>query len=120
MDQKRSTAELWRKRIVAQLASGMSIRAWCRDNEVREHAFYWWRTRLRLSPVGTRLRPRSSGAGRAKFAEVVVAPPFVAEPIRLRLRGDRELILPASMPMADVAALVRAIEGLPSTIEVPT
>ena len=117
MDQKRSTAEVWRKRIEAQLASRTSIRAWCRDTDVREHGFYWWRARLGLSPSGARRR-RWSVAGPVKFAEVVVAPsaltePLVAspaEPIRLRLSRDRELILPAGMPMADVAALVRAIE----------
>jgi hypothetical protein len=110
MDQKRSTAEVWRKRIEAQLASGMSIRAWCRDTDVREHGFYWWRTRLGLSPVDTRRRRRSSAAGPVKFAEVAVTPAVISEPIRLRLSRDRELILPAGMPMADVAALVRAIE----------
>jgi hypothetical protein len=52
-----------------------------------------------------------------KFAELVVAPAVISEPMRLRLSRDRELILPAGMPMADVAALVRAIEGQPSTIE---
>ncbi len=112
MDQKRQTAELWRKRIEAQRASGMSIRAWCRDNDVHEHGFYWWRTRLGLPPVGMRRR-RSLGERSVKFAEVVVTPPIPTEPIRLRLRGDRELILPAAMPMTDVAALVRAIEGVP-------
>ena len=116
MDQKRRTAELWRERIEAQRASGMSIRAWCRDNDVHEHGFYWWRTRLGLSPAGVRRR-RSLDVRSVKFAELVVTPPVISEPIRLRLSRDRELILPAGMPMADVAALVRAIEGQPSTIE---
>jgi hypothetical protein len=112
MDAKRSTAELWRERIETQRASGMSIRAWCRDNDVHEHGFYWWRTRLGLSPAGVRRR-RPSGARSVKFAEAVVppsTPAVISEPIRLRLSRDRELILPAAMPMADVAALVRAIE----------
>lgn len=100
---------MWRKRIEAQRASGMSIRAWCSDNDVHEHGFYWWRTRLRLSPVGMR-RQQSPSASPVKFTEVVVAPPVIVDPIRLRLSRDRELILPASIPMADIAALVRAIE----------
>lgn len=111
MDVKRSTAALWQKRIEGQASSGMSIRAWCRDNDVHEHGFYWWRTRLGLSPVGVRRQP-SSDARPVRFAEVVVAPPVIGDPIRLRLSRDRELILPAAMPMADVAALVRAIEGV--------
>jgi hypothetical protein len=44
------------------------------------------------------------------FAQVVVRPP-TAEPLRLRLAGQRELILPASMPLAQVAKLVHAIES---------
>ncbi len=113
MEDRQATAELWRKRIEAQQARGMSIRAWCRENDIHEHGFYWWRTRLGLSPAGER-RQRSSAARPVKFAEVVVAPPAITEPIRLRLSregGDRELILPAGMPLADVAALVRAIEA---------
>jgi hypothetical protein len=45
------------------------------------------------------------------FAEVVVAPLATstgAEPIRLRLAGERELILPASMPVEQIALLVRS------------
>lgn len=57
-----------------------------------------------------------------KFANVVVppvTPVLICERIRLGLSKDRELLLPARMPMADVAALVRVIECQLSTIEVP-
>jgi hypothetical protein len=43
-------ADAWRQRIAAHRASGQSIRAWCRDNNHHEHAFYRWRSRLGLSP----------------------------------------------------------------------
>jgi hypothetical protein len=42
---------------------------------------------------------------------VVEAAPVVAEPMRLTLAGGRELALPASMPVEQVAHLLRAIEG---------
>lgn len=32
--------------------------------------------------------------------------------MRLRLGGGRELVLPGTMPVTDVAMLVRAIEGM--------
>lgn len=38
--------------------------------------------------------------------------PAAVEPIRLRLIGERELVLPVTMPVRDVAMLVRAIEGV--------
>jgi hypothetical protein len=39
--------ELWRQRIAEQENSGQSIRAYCRERELKEHAFYGWRGRLR-------------------------------------------------------------------------
>jgi hypothetical protein len=35
----------------------------------------------------------------------------IVEPLRLRFSGGRELILPASMPIEQVARLVHAIES---------
>jgi hypothetical protein len=80
------TADAWRERITSQQASGQSIRAWCRDNGLQEHAFYWWRARLGLSPRSTRKRrPTRRPAKTIRFAEVVVNH---VEPICLRLVGD--------------------------------
>ncbi len=105
------TADVWRERIVAQQASGQSIRAWCRAQDCHEHGFYWWRARLGLSPTSgvKRQRRRRTPVG---FAEVVVDRPATVEPMSLRLAGGRELILPASMPVEHVARLVHAIEGM--------
>jgi hypothetical protein len=107
----RSTAEVWRERIEAHRGSGLSVRAWCRANDFHEHSFYWWRLKLGLSAGGR--RRQIAKVDPVGFAEVVVAPTATStcEPIRLRLSRDRELILPASMPIDHVAALVRAIEA---------
>ena len=106
-------ADAWRRRIDEQRASRQSIRAWCEANDAQEGSFYWWRARLDLSPGKRRLR-RSLRSAEAKpapldFAQVVVHP-SAAEPLRLRFAGGHELILPASMPIEQVAKLVRAIE----------
>jgi hypothetical protein len=100
------TAQAWRERITSQKASGQSIRGWCRDNGQHEHAFYWWRARLGLSPRSARKRRLVKPV---RFAEVVVNH---VEPVCLRLAGGRELVLPASMGVEQVAKLVRAIEGV--------
>jgi hypothetical protein len=112
------TAELWRERILAQQASGQSVRGWCRANDCPEHGFYWWRAKLGLSPASKRKRGRRKPASVA-FARVAVEPPapVAAEPMRLTLAGGRELALPASMPVEHIARLLRAIEGKPSAIE---
>src|SRR5271154_6564621 len=107
-------ADAWRRRIDNQRASGQSVRAWCKTNEAQEGSFYWWRARLGLSPSKRRLR-RPLRSAEAKptplaFAQVVVHSP-IAEPLRLRLAGERELILPASMPFEQVAKLVRVLEA---------
>ena len=106
---KGDAAELWHERIGAQQAGGQPIRAWCRAKGCQEHSFYWWRTRLGLQPKRRRWASGPSGK-RIMFTEVVSNP--VAEPIRLRLGSDRELLLPASLAVEQVAKLVRVIEGL--------
>ncbi len=104
-------AEDWRRRIEAQRAGGTTVRAWCQANGVREHAFYWWRARLGLSPAtrdaGRTPRAKAKVAGLARV--VVAAASFVEGP-RLRLAGGHELILPASMPVGRVAELLVAVE----------
>jgi hypothetical protein len=115
----KGTADAWRERIAAHRASGQSIRAWCRENNHHEHAFYWWRSRLGLSPRSAAKRQQRRAVRPLKFAEVVVdraaaEPPAASfgEPMCLRLGGGRELVLPASMPVGQVVQLVRAIEGV--------
>jgi hypothetical protein len=106
-------ADAWRRRIDDQRASGQSVRAWCKSNGSQECSFYWWRARLGLSPGKRRLRrpfeALEANAAPVAFARVVVHPSI--EPLRLRLAGERELILPASMPLEQVAKLVHAIEA---------
>jgi hypothetical protein len=109
-------ADSWRERITVQRASGQSIRAWCRQNGLPEHAYYWWRCRLGLSPARKR---RSRQARDLGFAQVVVGraavvePPVWSgvEPIVLRFSGGRELVLPGSMPVGQIAGLIRELEG---------
>lgn len=104
------TSDAWRERIAAQRGSGQSIRAWCRDNHQHEHAFYWWRSRLVLSPKSAATRRARRRSKPIPFTEVVVDRAF-SESIRLALGGGRELVLPASMPMEQVARLIRALEA---------
>jgi hypothetical protein len=96
-------ADAWRKHIKTQQTSGQSVRAWCRQSDCAEHAFYWWRAKLGLSPS-----KRRAGKPLA-FAQVVLQRP-AAEPLRLRLAGARELIFPATMPLEQVAKLLRLLE----------
>ena len=104
-------ADSWRRRIDEQRASGQSVRAWCKANDAQEGSFYWWRSRLGLSPKKRRRsKPAEAKPTPLAFAQVVVHP-STTEPLRLRFTGGHELILPASMPLEQVAKLVHAIEA---------
>ena len=110
-----NSGQVWRQRIEAQRASGLSIRAWCRQEGHHEHSFYWWRVRLGLSRKSVGASPRAAVQS-LKFARIVVDPTVAehrgSESIRLRLAGGRELQLPVSMAVEQIAQLVRAIEGI--------
>jgi hypothetical protein len=112
---KSSAAQIWRERISTQQAGGLSIRALCKENGWHEHAFYCWRSRLGLSPrpVVRRRRRRMAQGG---FSEVVVdrpasPPTSLTGPICLRFVSGRELVLPVSMALEQVAKLVGLIEA---------
>jgi len=111
-------ADAWRRRVDDQRASGQSVRAWCKANDAQEGSFYWWRSRLGLSPV--KAKPSTKKRRICKLVEAkpaslafakVVVHPFSTESLRLRLAGEHELIFPASMPLEQVAKLVQAIEA---------
>lgn len=92
----------WRRVVAGHASSGMSIRAYCAKHRVKEPAFYWWRAELAR---------RDGPKAKAAFVPVVVKPPArEAEGISIELRGGRVLRLPV-MPAAQIAELVRAIEG---------
>ena len=97
--------EAWWRRVVAGHAgSGMSIRAYCAQHGVKDPAFYWWRAELAR---------RDAARSAADFVPVVVEPAALvpAEGMMIELRGGRALRLPASLTMAKIGELVRAIEG---------
>jgi hypothetical protein len=109
-ESQKTIADTWRQRITAQQSAGESIRDWCKANGWHEHAFYWWRARLGLSPVsGSKFRRRVVVP---KFAEVVIdpTPRVISRLMTLRLRNGVELVLPV-ISVPHIAELVRAIEG---------
>jgi len=55
----------WTDSVERQAASGMSGRAWCRENEVNLDRFYSWRRKLAASSAGgfIKLRTGSEEAG---------------------------------------------------------
>jgi hypothetical protein len=77
--------ELWRERIVKQVASGTSVRAFCKANELAEHAFYFWRLKFRRDekPVTFALVEAKQPARESSGIELVLA-----QGDRLRIPND--------------------------------
>lgn len=42
-----SKRQLWEARFKEQSDSGMSIDAWCSQNQISKHTFYYWKQRIR-------------------------------------------------------------------------
>jgi hypothetical protein len=101
----------WRVVLKQFAASGPGIREFCAARRLKETAFYFWRREIQRRD---RRAPRRRTSRPLSFAKVIFHPPQAAmtgEGLRLVLGHGRELLLPASMPVQHVAALVRAIEG---------
>lgn len=92
--------ELWRRRIAEQETGGQSIRTYCRERELKEHAFYGWRGRLRKQNTPVR------------FALVETKPAVeTAAPIELLLAGGDRLRIPS-----DAATLKLVLTVLRETV----
>jgi hypothetical protein len=108
--------------IEAQASSGLGVEEYCRQQHLTPSCFYRWR-RFLTGKTGARSawanqRRRSLPAIDGFAAVQVVADKseprsLPGEPIRLRLAGGRELILPVSMPAQRLAELLMALESRP-------
>jgi transposase-like protein len=77
--------ELWRERIAQQVESGRSVRAFCKENDLAEHAFYYWRLKFRRDqrPVTFALVESMQPARESSGIELVLA-----QGDRLRIPND--------------------------------
>jgi hypothetical protein len=106
----------WRKLLKQFAASGQGVRAFCAARQLKESALYFWRSEIQRRDGRVLPRKQHAMPRRHAFARVLVQPPIgpatEAGP-RLGLGGGRELLLPASWPVEQLAALLRAIESQP-------
>lgn len=78
--------QVWDQRIAQQQSSGESIRAFCRERGLKEHAFYSWRQRL-----------RSRAEQPVTFALVETKPVTAAPtPFEFLLPSGARLLIPAN------------------------
>ena len=98
----------WQQMLDRQRKSGLSVRAYCVRQGLRESACRAWRRMIQHRDLE---RPRPAGAVVPAFVPVVLA--GLQGRISIELRGGRLLHLPVSMPAEQLAALAGALEALP-------
>ena len=112
---------MWRERVLAWGASGLSIRAYCDQHQLTETTFQYWRRELREREVASSVRPSVSPSSRPLFVPVTVAPSVEQAtkvgPVEVRCPSGHVVILPScdSSSFANLfAALASPIpEGRP-------
>ncbi len=94
----------WRRRLDQQADSGLSVRAWCRKQGLKEAAFYWWRRQLAR---------RKAGQGESGFVPVQVTGdgPRGADPqIEIVLSDGRCVRLTGSVNRQTLADVLDVLE----------
>ena len=94
----------WRELLARQAASGLSVRAFCRQESIREPSFYFWRRSLRE-------RDTKQPPAAAFVPAVVRELPVGEEAIVIKLGAGAVLHLPITISPTWVAQLVQALDG---------
>jgi hypothetical protein len=98
--------ERWRGVLRQWLASGLKVRRFCEEHQIRESQFWWWRRRL--------------GESATKDAQPTFVPITIVEPsapasavIDIRLTSGHRLRIRAGCDRSLLADVVALLEGRP-------
>ena len=97
--------QLWAERIAECRGSGLSVREWCRDDEISEKTYYYWQKKLYQQMVST--------AEQVSFAEISreVQPGRCAEATaRISILGASIEIYPGANTET-IRAIIRALRS---------
>ena len=110
-NQRRSVEKeaYWRGQLERQLASGLSIRRWCRESGVSEPTFYVWRRELRKRDHE---RGRTERDRHEPLSEPAFAPGFVAVDV---LAPD---VLAPDVVTSDVVTSDAVLSGREAKLEI--
>ena len=96
-------ARLWAERITACRSSGMTVRAWCKENGIAEKTYYYWQRRIYQQFVSTTEAPC--------FAEVSPAAPLVQTPAAVVYLSDARAEIFSGADAATVQAVIQALRS---------
>ena len=103
----------WTKVIGEAARSGQSIRAFCRENSIKESQFYWWQRKLRERSEEPR-RDEEAGRNRAavaSFALVSEDGEQMEAGIELVLADGRRLRIGRGVDEATLRTVLTAVES---------
>ena len=104
----------WRRLIRERQESGQSVRAWCRQNEIRENSYYYW-LRIIQEEALRETENRSCALVRVepeKIAVETVSPQSFSERIVIRAHGV-EAEFPKGTDIGILAGFVKALSHMP-------
>jgi hypothetical protein len=105
----------WRRTLAGHEKSGLTVREFCRQERLRESAFYFWRRTIRdrgLQHSGrTRRVAKRPGRKPPAFVPLVLGGVAAAAGIALELRGGRTLRLSESFPPERLAGLILGVRS---------
>ncbi len=99
-------ARFWRKTIREAARSGVSVRKFCRQRELKEPQFYWWQRKLSATK-----RPAKKTVGPATFALVSDEPGAGDAGIELALAGGRRLRIARGSDKATLRTVLAAVDA---------
>ena len=99
----------WKGLIQEQKESGMTIRAWCKQNGFREKSYYYWLKIIRAEAIQQveknaallRIEPNELPEGKGE-------PQTKTERIMVRI-NDAVIEFPREIPVEQIAAFIRAL-----------
>jgi hypothetical protein len=105
----------WQKVIGEAARSGKSIRAFCREQKLKESQFYWWQRKLRERREERRRRRRGGqeapGQREATFALVSEEPGQLDAGIELVLSDGRRVRISKGVDAETLRTVLAAVEG---------
>jgi len=99
----------WQRTMGEAARSGMSIREFCRQRQVKESQFYWWQRKLKADRQEPKAAP--GGDGRASFALVSEEGGSMPAGLELVLRDGRRLRISKGVEEASLRAVLAALES---------
>lgn len=112
----------WRERLSHQTRSGLTVRAYCEREALKESAFYFWRREIRCrdrravgrqTPAFVEVHPAPVPAAVAAARPESVEGVEPASPLELVFPGDRRLLIRAGCDATLLARVVAVLEGRP-------